>query len=615
MRYPRLRQVKRRRGVMNVFGGYEQAPRTRTGAFADMCNLTGERWPLLSVRPDRLLYVRGVQGAGGVTELNVAPDTPLTAAAAVNGTAVFCSGNNVYYHGNIVPNAPLSPDAPYRSIVPFGRNFFVAPDGKYVVTGPQGVLSVRHAAFSQALLGARIGFAQADGAETEVGPMRFTAPPSPEEGDLWTKLTGEEMLLMRYTGGQWEEVCPVYVLVAHAAASHYAVPGDRVFLGGEGLTEAEGRVLRVQSGSILLDCPKFLAEPTTYMLRLRKKMPVLDFAVEHGNRLWGCRFGENENGEFVNEIYASALGDPTVWDRFEGLSTDSYTASLGCPGAFTGAAVTCGELIFFKEDCIIRVTGDVPQDYTVQVTPARGVRRGCDGTCVTLNEKIFYLSPAGVAVFDGALPYVISQPFSTRNFTDTIAFAHGGRYYLAAAENGRRRIYVYDTAGLWHVEDDDLDARFFMTFDSAAYMLCRKSEDPPRYFFAAMDAREPGEARDLIGPGTDPALRCRFAPLPPKTWYAETGPLYADGGARVLRGLVFRLRLGGDALFSASLRCEDGPWRELCRVKRVSEGAFTVPVNTPRCGSFSLRFSGQGDCTLFSVTALTEPAGEVNRHV
>ena len=48
-----------------------------------------------------------------------------------------------------------------------------------------------------------------------------------------------------------------------------------------------------------------------------KIIPAMDYVIECGNRLWGCRYGQNNNGEFVNEIYASALGDFKTWYKFE----------------------------------------------------------------------------------------------------------------------------------------------------------------------------------------------------------------------------------------------------------------------------------------------------------
>ena len=613
MRFPFLKELQRRRSNIAFFYGYEHLQKVRPGAFYDMKNLSSDKYPLLSVRPDRLMYYRGRRvDEDRVEELTLSPQTPLTAAAAVNGTVAMCSGDKVYYYGNIVADAVLDPAAANRKIIPFGRNFFVVPDGKYVLTDETGACGVRHAAFTQALLGAEVGYVNEDGLPVDPGAFLDSPPANPAENDFYTDISGDEYLLMRYTGGAWQRVSAVFPAIGHNMAGHYAAPGDKVTVTLSGGAPFTAEVTGAETGRMTLRYTAAPLTPGEYMVRVEKTMPPLDFAVEHENRVWGCRFGKNEKGEFVNEIYASALGDPTVWDRFSGISTDSYAVSLGCPGAFTGAAVTGGELIFFKENFLIRVCGASPQDYTVNVIPARGVAQGHGDTCVQLNEKIFYLSAAGVTVYDGALPYVISPEFSTHGFTDTLAFAYGGKYYLAAAENGVRRIYIYDTAtGLWHVEDDDFNVRFFLLIDSAVFMLCRAGGSPPTYRFVVLNASEAGAARNIIGPAAQD-LVCRFDPAPQKSWFAETGQLNGGGNTAILRMLVFRVELGENALFRAELRCDNaGRWIPLFAIRRLKTGAFSVPVNTPRCNSFSLRLSGEGDVTVYSVGLVSEKTGEV----
>ena len=81
-------------------------------------------------------------------------------------------------------------------------------------------------------------------------------------------------------------------------------------------------------------------------------MPDVDILFESGNRLWGARFGptkyiasERDNygsiglvKRTLNEIYASALGDLKNWRVYQNVSTDSYAASVGSDGEWTGGA-------------------------------------------------------------------------------------------------------------------------------------------------------------------------------------------------------------------------------------------------------------------------------------
>ncbi len=171
---------------------------------------------------------------------------------------------------------------------------------------------------------------------------------------------------------------------------------------------------------------------------------------------------------------------------------------------------------------------------------------------------------------------------------------------------------MYDTAaGLWHTEDDADGVRFFLPMDGGVFLLCPAAPERFTYRLLAMRADEAGEPRNLLGPPAE-GLTCGCAPPEPVEWYAETGPLNAENGACILRGLVFRVALAAESAFRAELQCGDDPhWVLLCAVKRSAPGAFSVPVNTPRCDRFRLRLSGTGDCTVHGVTFITEKAGEV----
>lgn len=85
----------------------------------------------------------------------------------------------------------------------------------------------------------------------------------------------------------------------------------------------------------------------TEELTVRRSVPEMDFVIESGNRLWGCRYGVTD-GKAVNEIYASKLGDFKNWNCYAGRSTDSYVATRGSDGPFTGAADYLGSPLFSR---------------------------------------------------------------------------------------------------------------------------------------------------------------------------------------------------------------------------------------------------------------------------
>lgn len=75
-------------------------------------------------------------------------------------------------------------------------------------------------------------------------------------------------------------------------------------------------------------------------LTVKRKAPDMDYLTELDNRVWGC-------SSAAHEVYACKLGDPFNWNCFEGISTDSYAATIGSDGDFTGAITHLGYVLFF----------------------------------------------------------------------------------------------------------------------------------------------------------------------------------------------------------------------------------------------------------------------------
>ena len=161
----------------------------------------------------------------------------------------------------------------------------------------------------------------------------------------------------------------------------------------------------------------------------------MDFVVEQGNRLWGCKYGIVD-GRPVNEIYASKLGDFRNWNSFAGLSTDSYAASRGSDGAFTGAAACLGGGIFFKEDCMERVYPSATGAHQIVTLRCPGVKKGCHGAAAVVDGTLFYLGLGGVYAFDGSMPGCVSMPLGSVRYQDGAAAGTGSTGWRRGMETG-----------------------------------------------------------------------------------------------------------------------------------------------------------------------------------
>lgn len=610
MRYPALRPLKRYRRELDRFYGLEHRQTVREGAFYDAENLASGSFPLLRVRAPRPALTLSRNGE----PLPFQTDSPITAAAEHEGALCYCTETGVYLNGTAVENCTFDMAAENRTILPFGRDLFIAPDGKFITRDDAGTPRTRHAAFCRSNVAAdvRCGFGPDTAGTLLYHTAADNAPASPYEGMLWLRTAGAAPARLRWDGEAWTEETPVYLVVSATGIGKETAAGDTVYLSGIGYPETAYTAAYRTEDKLYLSGIYRPLSTDSFAVTLRKTMPLLDLAAEHGNRIWGCRYGPDMHGAFVNEIYASVQGDPTVWDRFEGTSADSFRVGLGCPGPFTGVAVVDGALLFFKENYIIRVRGGDPGDFSVSVLPARGVEQGAAKSCVNLNERVYYKSQTGVMRYDGALPEDVSPALADYRLGDAFAAGCGGKYYLsAAAEDAGRALFVLDAdAGLWQKEDDP-GVRFFVTLRGRLWLLCADAQDDRVYRLLPADPAFIDAPADPFG-RNDPAVAAAFEPSAPVSWFAETGDLAVKNGTAVIRGLTFRLQLAPEAEFRAAVLCNgETRWRPVCRVSGRAPGAFFAPVNTPRCHTYRLRFSGTGGCTLCGVRVTAEKTGEV----
>ena len=138
------------------------------------------------------------------------------------------------------------------------------------------------------------------------------------------------------------------------------------------------------------------------------RVPEMDFVIECRNRLWGCRYGA-QDGKSLNEIYCCALGDFKNWRQYLGLSTDSWTASVGSDGPWTGAVNYLGCPMFFKENRIHRVSVSSVGAHQITETVCRGVQEGCAGSLQVVDETLLYKSRADICAYQGSFPESISD--------------------------------------------------------------------------------------------------------------------------------------------------------------------------------------------------------------
>jgi hypothetical protein len=369
-----------------------------------------------------------------------------------------------------------------------------------------------------------------------------------------------------------------------------ASPKDLRELNGTRRVVAAGYGYIVVEGTILANYEKAFPK-----VSISRKMPDMNYIVEANNRLWGCKYGEVD-GKNLNEIYCSKLGDFKNWRCYaNGISTDSWTASVGTDGPFTGAAAPFGKPIFFKENCIHEVYGEYPANFGIQTTVCEGVQDGSSNSIAVVDGRLYYKAERGVMVYDGSMPTLISRELGDLRYGVAAAGVLGSKYYIdmRLKENGSvvvkpgdtGSLFVYDAQkGLWHREKG-IGTREFVTFDGNLYSLSIGGTvlfigDEPH------EGRAEGDVK----------------------WSAVTGLMGLDNSnAKYITRMAVRLALA----FGAKVRIfveydSSGVWQCLYTATGTNLRTYTVPMRIRRCDHFRLKLEGTGDCRVYAITKIME---------
>ena len=618
--YPKLRRLKQKSFRNDGFFGICRKEKVSEGYFYDSENLSGDKFPVFSVKnPDAMwtgetensltekIYCDGRLAVGG---------KGITAAKNVGDKFCYCTDSHVFINGKRLIDATLHKDVSLRTIVPFGRNIFIAPDGEYIRETAAG-FEVIHTCTCHTSETAAFSFCDKDGNEVEAG-YEYDKPDFPEAGDRYISEDEGSMTLYKYSEeNMWEDAGSLYAKITSPGIGSMFLAGDRIYVSDAFFDRGECKVKKIIDMNTVVVSGILYGEIAEFRnFTAQKKIPLTDFAIEHNNRIWGCRYGKNNNGDFVNEIYASSLGDPTSWETFEGISTDSYQVSLGCPGEFTGAKVLGGDILFFKEEYIIRISGESPSDFSVTTFPARGVQRGCHNSIVNINEQLFYKSRYGVMRYDGTFPVEISDNLGNVRYSDAVAEGIDNKYYIAMTDDtGGRSIFVFHlNTSQWYKEDDKKNTRFMVRIRNCLYYVClgQETEAEKYYSFRLWDASMISQAVSILSPHENSVFS--YIPSERVCWYAQSGKTGDDylPSRQILRRIHITMSLDEGAEVSMYIKSDNSSeWQRLCSIDTPVSKVFTVPVSTPPCHSYTLKLEGRGQCRIMNIVRQTEINQEV----
>jgi hypothetical protein len=568
--FPKLKTLRQTRVTLNGFLGLDRREKAPQGSFYDMENMGSDAAPALQVRPRRGTVAQLQKGNG----------------LACKDALVWVDGHTLYV-GGAATGLVLS-DSP-KQLVSMGAYLVIFPDKKWVNTRQ---LSQFGSLENRTVTTGAVSFSMCSPSGESIGSY-LTAQQPPEAaqaGALWMDTSADKAVLRRYGEEGWTAVEDTCVKIAAAGIGVGFAAGDGVTLSGCGAAGLDGDAVLVAVERDALVVAGIVENDMTQdtAVTVARSVPDMDYVVECGNRLWGCKYGMVD-GKPVNEIYACKLGDFRNWYNYMGLSTDSYAVTVGTDGVFTGAATLKGTPLFFKESCIHRVTGYTPSSFTMTTTMCRGVQEGSSESLAVVGEALLYKGRTDVMLYDGSIPVAISNALGDTRYHSASAGANADRYYISMQEHdGPWRLFVYDVQkGLWHLEDNTHAVHFAQLDDE--------------WYFNNADTG------DLVAEnGYDGMLEDAVE------WSATFGKYGFDyEGSKYLSRYNLRMALEPGSKVKMEIQYDsDGKWHTMGTMTGKSLRTFMIPVIPRRCDHCQLRLSGTGRMKLYSLARVLELGGD-----
>lgn len=611
MKLPTLTEITSTREMIDVFKGYNNNLRIGEGEFHDMRNLTSDDYPVLSPRKQRGLFTY---------DDNTMPFNPQGLIAKDAFCYVDChtknhlEGASFYVNKKKVHGLTLSSKAEScpKQFISMGAYVIIMPDKKWIKLADvnDGKTDYEEGKdYGNIEASVTVGteenpiifeMCKVDGSKIEALPSP-EAPASPKNMDLWIDTSSTPHTLKQYseTSKMWISIATTYIKISAVGIGKPFAVNDGVTIKdviNEKLSDLNNTMIIWDKGDdyiVVTGIIDEVAQQTT-PITIERKMPNMDFIVESENRLWGCRYGVAANGEVVNEIYASKLGDFKNWNCFMGISTDSYAVTVGTDGQFTGAITHLGYPIFFKENCMHKVYGNYPANYQINTTACRGVQKGSHKSLAIVNEVLYYKSRASICAYDGSLPQEISYNLGNVEYSQAVACSHGNKYYISMHNDTKNEwnLLVFDTSlGVWH-KDDNTKVYDFCSCRGELYFIDHTDEANVRI-------------KTMFGSGKKDTAKIK--------WMAETGLIGTDSpDQKYISKINIRMHAELNSIVYVYIQYDStNDWELVYRMAGMKLQSFTIPIRPRRCDHLKLRFEGEGVAKIYSIAKTIEQGSDV----
>ena len=651
--YPTIQETARSQQVTDTFGGYNHNLKIPEGEFYEMENLCGDDYPLLATRKQR----NTLQVSAENLQAMVSKGDELYYIAGYDPTTKSCG----FYAGD-EKVMDLAYAGGLKRFVSMGAYLLIWPDkvwyntadgthgnmekmfsaaaGTYIVlsltssSGPDGqevydiyvLWYIRPCSRDGKIVyttGANYGekhVVVVDGIEYHY--LNFVKPKEPKNGDAYIDRETRTPYIYNDISKDWSaQDVPVMRLECKGIGSAFA-PGDYIRVSGvdpgtysgqnvgdnpsdgvyrEVLVTGENYIVLdayapTEAHGIMNDTP-----PAEGYVKSAMDIPDMDYVIDAQNRLWGCKYG-TVNGKLVNEIYASALGRFDVWRKYAGVSTDSYAASVGSDGRWTGAVNYQGYPLFFKEDRMHKVYVSASGAHRIQEYTMRGVQPGGAKSLAVVNGVLFYKARDCVCAYDGSgAPTDVSEKLNLNSLsrpgsTTSIAAAYRDKYYLYLQMNtppGSRLLVLDTRRGAWYRENLPVGSITDFT-ELMGSLLCAAG--------GIEEIAHDNQVSELSGTEEGDVA-----------WSCETGLIgYSTVEQKYVSRFNIRMSLARDAYMDVLVQYDsDGVWHNQGRIQGVGTRTFMLPVRPRRCDHFRIRLEGSGNVRIYSFAKIFEAGSDV----
>ena len=635
------------RTMTQVFYGLNKNLRSADGEFFDMKNLTSDEAPVMAVRERR--YVPS-WGASDPTDIvsGVGAAYSNDGICRVDGICWIDGTKLKIGTGKSVDltDFGFKKGDTNRSIVKLGAYLIIVPDMIYVNT----VDTENKGVIKDSIVNRENTYTLSV-CDYEGKIPEFTQEQEPEEaekGDLWHDI-GDSPALRRYNKetDEWYEV----VSYIRISTSYYAesIPAwqpkqftfEKPLLAGDAIqiknlhdaVNGRKQVAKVQDSWIdeksasaiyvqgilnkeYIEVTATKQKPVT----IERVIPKLDYVCEAGNRLWGCRYGDDGYGNFVNEIYCSARGDFFRWIQGEATNEDApVTFSVGTDGVWTGCINYGGYPTFFKKNSIHRVSGYGASGFALQEAPCTGVQSGAERSLAVVNNVLYYKADHCIMAYDGTVPVNVSDKLGRLSvYNRAVGGACGGKYYVSMwmrrelgsteKEDKNPVLMVLDTEkGIWHKEDETECESMASDGDNMYFVetIRKGSVEKPTVTHAIKAVKPPEDLNNPLWGQASIDAKKEPAMIP---WYAETGVIGLESpDAKYISRLTIRLQLDAGASVRVYVQYDSsGYWKQIAGTEADTMRTVSMPVVPMRCDHMRLRLEGVGGCKVYSITKTVE---------